>query len=201
MHGLDQQHAVRAVHEVDRRLHAEPIHQQNVDGPRAAENEDEPEHADERRQDQRQHRQIREEIATRELVADKQKGDRNADHRRREDRRHAKDHRFPERAQIEGVGEEFLEVGQCQLPGLVGEGVVEYAEQRKDDEDDQECPDEAEPDRRRSCAGECHLPSMIAMVLLAGKLIATLLSVGSSSWCQGSRTSTLKMRPGASSTS
>ena len=182
-------------------LHAEPVHQQDVDGAGAPENEDEPQHADQRRQDQRQHRQVGEEIAAREIVADEEKGDRDADHRGREHRGDAEHHRFPERAQIEGVGEELLEVGERQLPRLVGEGIVEDADQRKDDEHDQERPDQAEPERGRRCAGQRHLSSRIAMVLLAGNVTATVLPIGSTSWCQGSRTSALKMTPGPSSTS
>ena len=82
------------------------------------------------------------------------------------------------------VREELPEVGERQLPHLVGEGIVEDADQRKDDEDDQEHPDQAEPEGGRRCAGQRHRSSRIAMVLLAAKVTATALPICSTSWCQ-----------------
>ena len=125
MHRLDQQHALHPVHEVDGMLHAEPVVEPHVHRAGPPEDEDEAEHADQRRQDHRQHREIRKQIPVGKIVADDEKRDRDPDHRGRHDRGGAQHQRVPERAQVEAVGEELLEIHERELAGLVAEGVVE----------------------------------------------------------------------------
>ncbi|MCU0563163.1 MAG: hypothetical protein MUE48_04335 [Desulfobacterales bacterium] len=90
--GLDQQHPLDAVHEVDGFLEAEVVHQQDVDRPGPAEDEDEAHDPDQRRHDHRHDRQIREQPAARELVAQQQEGEGDADDRGGDDRSHPQQH-------------------------------------------------------------------------------------------------------------
>ena len=146
VHGLDQQHPVHPVHEVDRVVQTEPVVQQHVHRARPPQYEDEPEHAHERRQDHRQHREIAEEVTVGKLVADDEERDRDPDHRGRDDRGDSQHQRIPERAQVEAVGKKFLEIHERELPRFVGERVVEDARQGIEQKDDEKRPDQAESD-------------------------------------------------------
>ena len=89
---------------------------------------------------------------------------------------------LPERAQVEAVGEEVVEVGQREAPRLVGDRVVEDAAERVDQEEDQERPDE--PDAQRRARG--YASSATARVTEEGKLRASpRRPTGSGSWCHG----------------
>ena len=149
MQGLDQQHAVNAVDEVDRRREAQPVLEQDVDGAGLAHDEREAEDADEWRRNDRDQREIAEEVAPREIVAHQQKRDGDAEHRRGGDGAESQQQRIPERAPVERVPREGDKVLERQTPALVAEGVVEDAQQRVHDEDDHEDPDQRDAQCRQ----------------------------------------------------
>ena len=228
---LHQHHPVEAVEEVDRPEHVEDVHQQHVHRARAPQDEGEAQHADERRRDDRDHGEVAEEVAPREVVAHQQEGDRDAQDRGADHRRHAQDHRVHQRAQVEAVGEELPEVRQGPPSRLVGDRVVEDAPQRVDQEQNQERPDQPNthrrpqmpthgsqwpPIERRLCRrnpflGEARrgpprppstqISSETARVTDGRKVRVTGRPTGSGSWCHGSRISALSTSPGPVCTS
>ncbi len=155
MQRLHQHHPVHTVEEVHRPQQVEVVHQQHVDGARAAQDEGEAQHAHQRRGDDRDHREVREEPAAHEVVAHEEERDRDAQHRGAHHGGHPQDQRVPERAQVEAIGEEVPEVGQREDARLVGDRVVEDSAERIDQEQDQEHPHQPHP---RRLAGATHRP-------------------------------------------
>ena len=196
---LHQQHAVHAVDEVDRLGQPEPVLQHDVDGARLAHDEGEAQHADERRRDDRDQREVAEEAAPGKVVAHQQQRDREAEHGGGGHGAGAEQQRVPERSPVEGVGSERREVLEGQPSRLVAERVVEHAQQRVDEEDRQERPDQRDAEGRQR-----RFPlhsSRSTSVTDAGNATRTGRPAGSTSWCHGSPTSTLSTRPVAVSMS
>jgi hypothetical protein len=149
MQRLHQQHAVHAVDEVDRPRQAEPVLQQHVQRPRPTHDEREAEHADERRRDDRDQREIAEEVPADELVAHEQEGDGEAEDGGRGHRAEAEQQRVDERPPVEVVAGKLDEVHQREPPCLVAEGVVKDSQEWIDEEDGEERPDQRDTQRRQ----------------------------------------------------
>src|SRR5207249_10875908 len=121
----------------------------------------------------------------------------------------------PQCAAAEGVARELDEVGEPQTPRLIAERVVEDPRERVDQEHGQEEPDQPDAERRHDPAGargrrgrwvarerrEAGHSSGRVSVADAGNVTRTADPVGSTSWCQGSPTSTLSTTPVPTSTS
>ena len=210
--GLHEQHAVQPVDEVHRPREPHPVLEQHVHGPGAPHDEGESEHADQRRRDDRNQGQVAEEAAADEVVAHEQDRHREPHHGGRRHGAETERQRVPERAQVVGVARELGEVRDGHQSGLVGERVVEDAQQRIDEKDEQEEPDDADAEPGHEAArdrgapgggrrdGAAH-PSAKVSAAEAGKVTCTAARGGRTSWCQGSPTSTLSTTPSRTSTS
>ena len=161
---LHQEHAVDAVHEVDRGQQIEPVHEEDVDRPGPAQDEGEAEDAHQRRRDDRDQRQVAEQIAPDEVVTDEQEGDGKTEHAGRRHRSEPEQERVPERTAIEAVAGEVDEVAGGQPAGVVGKGVVEDPRERIHEEDGQEDPDGGDAERRPRCG-----PRLVAGARLSAR--------------------------------
>jgi len=153
--GLHQHHPVDPIDEVDGPEHVEPVHQEHVHGPRPAQDEGEAQHPHQRRRDDRDDGEVTEEVPPPEVEADEEEGDGDAERGGGDDGHHAQDQGVPERAPVELVGEEVLEIRQREAAGPVRHGVVEDPAQRVDEKEDQECPDQPHAQEERE-AGTTH---------------------------------------------
>ena len=149
MERLHQQHAVDAVDEVDRLRQAEPVVEQHVHRARPPHDEREAQHAHQRRGDDRDQREIAEEVPANEVAPHQQEGDREADDRCRRDRAEPEHQRVHEGANVERVAGELDEVREREPTGLVAKRVVENPEQRVHEEEQQEEPDRGHAEDRR----------------------------------------------------
>src|SRR4029077_2513083 len=86
------------------------------------------------------------------------------------------------------------EVRQRETSGLVGERIVEDAQQRVDEKDDQEQPDDPVAQRRGPPRGRAHSSGKVRTTE-AGKPSCSGSPTASSRWCHESRTSTLSTSP------
>src|SRR6185436_2626629 len=183
-------------------------------GPGAPHDERESKHADQGRRDDRDQRQVAEQVASGEVAAHEQERHRETQHGGRHHRGEAQQQRVSERAQIVRVAEERGEVRECEPPVVVTERVVGDAQQRVDQEDQQEEPDEDDAQRGQEAAharhrrlrhgggdvGAAHSSRSVSAAD-AGKVTRTAAPIGSTSWCHGSPTSTLSTTPAPTSTS
>jgi hypothetical protein len=158
MEGLDEEDAVQAVDEIERLGEIEGVHEQHIHRARAAQDEGEAQHADQRRRDDRNEGEVAEERAAPEFEAHQHKRDGETQKGAADDRAHAQDERVPERPPVEGVPREFDEVGQGEPAQLVGDGVVKDADQRIDEEHDEEDPDDGDAERRQGVDAEATRP-------------------------------------------
>ena len=124
-------------------LKAEIVLEDDVDRSGAAHDEDESHDAHQGGHDHRDDRQIGEEPAAGKVVAEQEEGDGDADDRGGDHGGHAQDQGVQQGFEVEGVGEEILEVRDGEGPGLGGEAVVEEPDQGIDQKDDEKGPDGA----------------------------------------------------------
>src|SRR5262249_51918100 len=149
-----------------------------------------------------------------EVVAHEQERHRESHQRGRHDGAEPEQERVRERAHVVRIARELDEVREGQAPGLVAERVVENAQHRVDQEDQQEEPDDADAERGSEAArggdrtapdgghgGRTAHSSVKVSAAEAGKVTCTGARSGSTSWCHGSPMSTLSTTPSRISTS
>ncbi len=129
------------VHEVDGFGEAKIVHENHVHRAGPSQDEDEAHHPDQGRHDHGNDGEKGEEVSPRELVAQEQEGKGDTDERGGDDGGDSQQERIHQGLKIKGIGEEVVEIHQGEGFFIRGEGIIEEADERVDEEDRHKGPD------------------------------------------------------------